>query len=322
MNKQQEIGTSTHVFESIKPQVPVLDEISSFHENLETERVHRVLFKWRKRKRDEEVSTGMAILEKILRTLQDEVESRKERAELWDKALIAEIKMDRARLELDSRAAACILTPEKQTQVMQAVASVLNIGISGEELGKVLSKTLASDASAMEPTKSMRPPTPPADQHSPVMPQITKTLDTDTGIREPSPRMPPVALHMSSPPSRPQIRPRISSLPPRPPVAPRISSPTSRLASRATSTGDYTTSSQVLGPQASGDVCSCLFPCGSIRLTHLCKKTRSPARIETADHYATTPPNKKQRTDGPSALKTSSPEKRPTRVVRNIRVSD
>ncbi|KAG8160305.1 hypothetical protein KVR01_009841 [Diaporthe batatas] len=305
MNNQQESGTGNQCFESTKSQCPVLDEISRFHETLETERVHRVLAKWRKRKRDEEVSTGTAILEKILRTLQDEFESRKERAELWDRALIAEIKTDRARLELDSHTAASTLTSEKQTQVVQAVASVLNIGISGEELEKMLSKTAASDASAArEPTKSMRPPTPPADQHSPVMPHNPRALSADTHIREPSPRRPPVLPHMSSPPSRSQTGPRLSSLPPRSLVAPRILSPPSRPASRAASSGDYTTSSQVLGLQASGG------------------KTRSPTRIETADPYAPTQPNKRQRTEGPSALKTSSPEKRPTRPVRNIRVSD
>lgn len=232
-NKQQETGTSNQVLEPVKPQIPVLDEISSFHETLETERVHRVLVKWRKRKRDEEVSTGTAILEKILRTLHDEVESRKERSELWDKALMAELKPDRARMELDSRIAASALSPEKQTQVVQAVGSVLNIEISGEELGKMLSKPKASKASTAEPPRAM-PPTPPADQHSSVTSHNMRPPDVDTHTREPDSR--------------------------RPPVAPRVPLPPSGPASRRPSRDDYTTYSQSLRPQGSGDVSSCSLP--------------------------------------------------------------
>lgn len=295
-NLQQATGANNQVLEPVKRRNPVLDEISSFHETLETERVHRVLAKWRKRKRDEEISTGTAILEKILRTLRDEVESRKEWSELWDQALIAELKPDRARLELEGRAAVSTLSPEKQTQVVQAVASVLNIEISGEELGKMLSKTVASKVTAAERPWSM-PPTPPADQHSPVTPYTMNPPDVGTHIREPDPR-------------RASVPPRISGLPARPP---------SRVATRE----DYTTYSQGFKPQGPGDVSSYFAFLGRIiQLTHSCKKTRSPTRTETADHYASTPPHKKPRTDGPTALKTNTPEKKSARAVRNIRVSD
>ncbi|POS73436.1 hypothetical protein DHEL01_v208166 [Diaporthe helianthi] len=179
MNDQHEIETCDQVWESIKPQNPALDEISSFHETSESEWVHRVLVKWRKRKCDEEVSTGTAILEKILRTLQCEPESRKQRAELWDQALIAELDTDRARLGLDNRAAASALTPAKQTQVVQAVASVFNIEISSEELARMFSRTTTSEASAVKLTRSM-PPTPPVDQHSPIVLHNTRPLDVDT----------------------------------------------------------------------------------------------------------------------------------------------
>jgi hypothetical protein len=252
-NKQQETGTSNQVLDPVKPQIPVLDEISSFHEILETERVHRVLVKWRKRKRDEEVSNGTAILEKILQTLHDEVESRKERSELWDKALIAELKPDRARLELESRAAASAMSPEKQTQVVQVVASVLNIEISGQELGKMLSKTMASKAPAAESPRSM-PPTPPADQRSPVTPHNIRPSEVDTRIREPEPRRPPVAPRSMRPPDvDTHIR---EPEPRRPPVAiaPRLSVTPSRPASRGPSRDDYTLG---LRPQVPGDVSPC-----------------------------------------------------------------
>lgn len=228
-NQQQATGASNQVLEPVKPRNPILDEISSFHETLETERVHRVLAKWRKRKREEENSAGTAILEKILRTLHDEIESRKEWSELWDQALIAELKPDTARLELGGRAIVSTLSPEKQTQVVQAVASVLNIEISGEELGKILSKTVASKVPATERPRSM-PPTPPADQHSPVTPYNMKPPDVGNHIREPDPR-------------RVSVPPRILGLPARPP---------SRVATR----DDYITYSQGLKPQGPGDASS------------------------------------------------------------------
>lgn len=231
-NQQQATGASNQALEPVKPRNPVFDEISSFHETLETERVHRVLAKWRKRKRDEDISTGTAILEKILRTLRDEVESRKEWSELWDQALIAELKPDRARLELEGRAAVSTLSPEKQTQVVQAVASVLNIEISREELGKILSKTVASKVPAAERPRSM-PPTPPADRHSPVTPYNMNPLDVGTHIREPDPR-------------RASVPPRISFVPARP-------------LSRVTTREDYTASSQGFKPQEPGDVSSSSF---------------------------------------------------------------
>ena len=228
-NKQQDAGIGNQVLEPSRPQNPVLDEIKSFHEDLESERAHRVLVRWRKRKRDEEASAGTAILEKILRTLHDEFESRKERAKLWDQALVAELKTDRARLELEGRAAASALSLEKQTQFVHAVASVLNIEVSGEEVGKMLSKTTASTSQAAEPPKSM-PPTTPADQRSPVTPHDTGTLQADTHIREPDAR--------------------------RLPVAPRTPAEPSRSISLGGSRGDCITYSQGLRPQGPGDVSS------------------------------------------------------------------
>lgn len=74
-----------------------------------------MLVKWRKRKRAEESSNGTSILEKILQKLHDELESRKARAELWDRALVAELQPDRARQELDGHAAAFGLSLEKKT---------------------------------------------------------------------------------------------------------------------------------------------------------------------------------------------------------------
>lgn len=132
-SKQQEPGISNHVSEAAKPHDLVREEIKSFHESLESECIHRVLIRWRKRKRDEELSNGTAILEKILRTLHEELESRKERAELWDRALVTELQPDRARQELDGRAAASALSLEKQTQFVHALASVLSIEVPGEE---------------------------------------------------------------------------------------------------------------------------------------------------------------------------------------------
>lgn len=228
-SKQQEPGTSNHVSEAAKSHDLVLEEIKSFHESLESERTHRVLTRWRKRKRDEDLRNGTAILEKILGTLHEELENRKKRAELWDQALIIELQSDRARQELDGRAAVSALSLEKQTQFVHAVASVLSIEVSGEEVGKMLSKTTASTVPAAEPPRSM-PPTPPADRLSPVMPHNTRTLQVDTHTREPSPR--------------------------RPPVAPRLPGPPSRPASRAGSRDDYTTRSQGLRPQVSGGVSS------------------------------------------------------------------
>ncbi|KAI7785306.1 hypothetical protein LA080_007591 [Diaporthe eres] len=274
-SEQQEPGTSNHVSEAAKPHYLVREEIKSFHESLESERIHRVLIRWRKRKRDEELSNGTAILEKILRTLREELESHKERAELWDRALVTELQPDRARQELDGRAAASALSLEKQTQFVHAIASVLSIEVSGEEVGKMLSKTTASTAPAAEPPRSM-PPTPPADRHSPVTPHDTRTLHIDTHIRDPDPK-------------------RLS-------VTPRI--PASKPTSQGGSGDKYKGHSQGLKPQGQGD------------------KTRSPTRAETADHYASTSPTKKSRTDGPSALKPSAPEKKPTRPARNVRVSD
>lgn len=115
-NKQHEPAISDQTLEPAKPHDPVLDEIKAFHETLESERVHRVLVKWRKRKHAEELSNGTSILEKILRTLHDELESRKARAELWDRALVAELQPDRARQELDEHATAFGLSLEKKTQ--------------------------------------------------------------------------------------------------------------------------------------------------------------------------------------------------------------
>lgn len=222
-------GTSNHVSEATRPHDQVHKEIKGFHESLELEREHRVLTRWRKRKRDEELSNGTAILEKILRTLYEELESRKERAELWDKALVAELQEDRARQELLGRAAVSPLSHEKQTQFVHAVASVLNIEVSGEEVGKMLAKTTGSTAPAAEPARPM-PPTPPSERRSPVMPSNTRTLQVDAHTKEPDPR-------------------RLS-------VAPRMPGPPSRPASRAGSRDDYTTYSQGLRPQAPGDVSS------------------------------------------------------------------
>lgn len=226
-NKQQKPGTGNHVSEAAKPSDLVLEEIKSFHESLESERVHRVLIRWRKRKRDDELSNGTAILEKILRTLHDELESRRERAELWDKALVAELQPDRARQELDGRSAMSALSLEKQTQFVHAVASVLNIEVAGEDVGKMLSKTTTSTTPAAEPPKSM-PPTPPSDRHSPITPHDMRTPHIDTHIRESDPR--------------------------RLPVAPRIPDAPSRPANQAGIRDDYTTYSQGLRPQGLGDV--------------------------------------------------------------------
>lgn len=198
MSKQQEPGTSKHAPEAAKPHDLVLEEIKSFHESLESERIRRVLFKWRKRKRDEELSNGTAILEKILRTLHEELESRRERAELWDRALVTELQPDRARQELDGRAAESPLSLEKQTQFVHAVASVLSIEVSGEEVGKMLSKTTASTAPAAEPPRSM-PPTPPADRHSPVTPHETRPLHVDTHINDSDPKRLPVGPRILAP---------------------------------------------------------------------------------------------------------------------------
>lgn len=226
-SKQPEPDTSNHVSDAAKPHDLVREEIKSFHESLESERVHRVLIRWRKRKREEELSNGTVILEKILRTLHEELESRKERAELWDRALVAELQPDRARQELDGRAAASALSLEKQTKFVHAVASVLSIEVSGEEVGKMLSKTTALTAPAVEPPRSM-PPTPPADKHSPVTPYDTRTLHVDTRIRDPDPK--------------------------RLPVAPRI--PAAKPTSQGGSHDDYTTRSQGPKPQGQGDVSS------------------------------------------------------------------
>lgn len=229
MNKQQPTGTINQVPEATKPQEQILKEIKSFHDDLEVEREHRVLTRWRKRKRDEELSSGTAILEKILRTLHEELESRKERTELWDKALVAELQEDRARRELHGRAAVSALSLEKQTKFVHAVASVLSIEMSGEEVGKMLSKTTGSTAPAAEPARSV-PPTPPSERRSPVVSHDTRTIQVGTPIKEPGPR--------------------------RLPVAPRLPGPPSRPASRAGSRDDYTTYSQGLRPQGPGDVSS------------------------------------------------------------------
>lgn len=226
-SKQQETGNSNHVSEASKPHDLVLEEIKSFHESLESERIHRVLIRWRKRKRDEELSNGTAILEKILKTLHEELKSRKERAELWDKALITELEAGRARRELDGRAAASALSLEKQTQFVHAVASVLNIEVSGEEVGKMLSKTTASTASAADQPRAM-PPTPPAEKHSPVTVHDTRTPHVDTPIRDSDPQILPVAPHI----------------------------PASRPASRGGGRDDWTTHLQGLRPQGQGDVSS------------------------------------------------------------------
>lgn len=295
MSKHWEPSTSNQLSEVARPHELVLEEINSFHESLESERIHRVLTRWRKRKRDEELSNGTAILEKILRTLHEELESRKERAELWDQALVAELRSDRARQELDGRAAVSGLSLEKQTQFVHAVASVLSIEVSGEEVGKMLSKTTASTALAVERSRSM-PPTPPADRLSPVTPHDTRTLHVDTHTREPSPRRLPATPHLLGPPSRP--------------------------ASRAGSRDDHTTNSQGLRQQMSDDVSSQTHAFWeSIQLTHSCK-TRSPTRTEKADLSASPPSNKRSRTDGPTALKASAAGNKSTRPARNIRVSD
>lgn len=228
-DKQHEPAISDQVLEPAKPQDPVLDEIKAFHETLESERVHRVLVKWRKRKRAEELSNGTSVLEKILRTLHDELESRKARAELWDRALVAELQPDRARQELDGHAAAFGLSLEKKTQFVHAVASVLNIEVSGEEMGKMLSKTTASTALATEPPSCM-PPTPPADSHSPGKPHETGTPHVDTQTREHDPT--------------------------RPPVAPRMPGWLSRAASHVGSRDNCTAPLQGLQPQGPGEVSS------------------------------------------------------------------
>lgn len=201
-SKQPEPGTSNQVVEPAKTQRVTLDEIKSFHESLESERIHRVLVRWRKRKRDEELSNGTAILEKILQTLHEEFEARKERAKLWDQALVAELKPERAQQELGARAAASVLSLEKQTKIVHSVASVLNFEVSGEEMSRILSKTPVPTSPAGEAPHSM-PPTPPAERRSPATPHEARPPQVGTHVRESDPKRLPVT-------------PRISGLAPRP----------------------------------------------------------------------------------------------------------
>lgn len=223
-NQQEELGVSNQVSDPAKSRSQISKDIEDFHESLEAERVHRVLLRWRKRKRDDELSNGTAILEKILRTLHEEFEERKERAELWDQALIAELKTEKARRELEGRAAASALSPEKQTRLVHAIASVLNIEVSSEEVGKMLSKTTAVTGSVAKSLKST-PPTPPADQRSPVSP---RNAGSPHHVRESESRT-------------------LES-------APRTPGLLSRTDSQAGSRDDYTAYQQGLRPKAPGKV--------------------------------------------------------------------
>ncbi|KAL1876920.1 hypothetical protein Daus18300_002526 [Diaporthe australafricana] len=200
-NLQQEPSINKQVSDPAKPHNQTLEDIKDFHEDLESERVQRVLQRWRKRKRDEELRNGTVILEKILRAVHDGLEERKERAALWEQALIAEIKPDKARRELEDCAAASTLSMEKQTQFVHAVTSHLNLELPSEELGRILSKTTAAPASAAE-SLMFSPPTPPADQHGLATPHDTRPLHIGNHIKEPESRRLAAAPRTPGPLSR------------------------------------------------------------------------------------------------------------------------
>lgn len=226
-NLQQELSTSKQISDPAKPHNQTLEDIKDFHEDLESERIQHVLQRWRKRKRDEELRNGTALLEKVLRALHDGLEDRKERAELWNQALIAEIKPDKARHGIESRAATSTLSLETQTQFAHAIASHLNIKLSREEMGRMLSKTTAAPASAAKSLKSS-PPTPPAEQRGLATPPAKRSLHSEDHARESEAR-------------------RLAT-------APRTPGLLSRSASQAGSRDDYAVYLQGARPQGPGHV--------------------------------------------------------------------